>query len=82
MTFLDNPQQKWPYQYLKTTSLFSFNKYSFKIFITFKVNYRLPLSIADEDQSEILSRQIASLLMQPMTTKVVTRNRFYPTQLL
>lgn len=46
------------------------------------VNYRLPLSIADEDQSEILSRQIASLLMQPMTTKVVTRNRFYPTQLL
>lgn len=42
------------------------------------VNLTLPMKLKDSEVHEILSRQIASLLMQPVSAKVHTRNRFHP----
>lgn len=46
------------------------------------VNYGLPVQLKSEDVREILSRQIAALLIQPVSTKVQTRNRFHSIKIL
>ncbi|CBY21553.1 unnamed protein product [Oikopleura dioica] len=46
-------------------------------------NLRLPIRLRAKDKMiEAISRQIGTLMMQPISAKVTTRNRFHPVQLL
>jgi len=46
-------------------------------------NLRLPIKLRAKDKMiEAISRQIGTLMMQPISAKVTTRNRFHPVQLL